>query len=269
VALTRGEVERFVADGFVKVQGAFPAALAQERLRIMWRDTGCVEDDPSTWTRPVVRLPGYALEPFRRAANTGRLHEAFDQLVGAGRWLERTGLGTIAVRFPHPDAPGDDGWHIEGSYLPEGGADGPYFVNLVSRDRALLMLFLFSEVTERDAPTRVRVGSHLAVPACLAPAGEGGMSFEQVGATGLFDATAHLPQALVTGSAGDVYLCHPFLVHAAQPHRGATPRFMAQPPLYPNGALQLERPDGGYSPVEQAIRLGLAGVAGAGGVAAR
>jgi hypothetical protein len=44
---------------------------------------------------------------------------------------------------------------------------------------------------------------------------------------------------------------------------------MAQPPLYPNGALQLERPDGGYSPVEQAIRLGLAGVAGAGGVAAR
>jgi hypothetical protein len=30
-----------------------------------------------------------------------------------------------------------------------------------------------------------------------------------------------------------VYLCHPFIVHSAQPHRGKTPRFMAQPPLLP------------------------------------
>ncbi len=35
--------------------------------------------------------------------------------------------------------------------------------------------------------------------------------------------------ALATGEAGTVYLCHPFLVHAAQIHRGKRPRFMAQP----------------------------------------
>ncbi len=28
-----------------------------------------------------------------------------------------------------------------------------------------------------------------------------------------------------------MYLCHPFLVHAAQAHRGRNPNFMAQPPL--------------------------------------
>jgi hypothetical protein len=48
-------------------------------------------------------------------------------------------------------------------------------------------------------------------------------------------------------------LCHPFIVHSAQPHRGSTPRFMAQPPLLPREPICLHRPDGLYSPVEQAI----------------
>lgn len=55
------------------------------------------------------------------------------------------------------------------------------------------------------------------------------------------------------GAAGTVYLCHPFLVHAAQAHRGTAPRFMAQPPLMPREPISLDRADGDYSPVEQAI----------------
>jgi hypothetical protein len=65
------------------------------------------------------------------------------------------------------------------------------------------------------------------------------------------------PLAFATGEPGDVYICHPFLVHAPQPHRGSVPRFMAQPPLYPAQPLELEREDGRYSPVEIAIRRGL------------
>jgi hypothetical protein len=66
------------------------------------------------------------------------------------------------------------------------------------------------------------------------------------------------PLAHATGQAGDVYLCHPFLIHAAQPHRGTVPRFMAQPPLIPVGELDLDRPDGHHSPVERAVLRGLA-----------
>jgi hypothetical protein len=64
------------------------------------------------------------------------------------------------------------------------------------------------------------------------------------------------PETTATGPAGTVYLCHPFLVHAAQRHRGTEPRFMAQPPLYP--ARPYDVVSGG-SPVEVAIRdaLGL------------
>ena len=63
--------------------------------------------------------------------------------------------------------------------------------------------------------------------------------------------------ALATGEAGTVYLCHPFLIHAAQKHRGTTPRFMSQPPLAPATPLRLQRTDSAYSPVEIAIREAL------------
>ncbi len=71
------------------------------------------------------------------------------------------------------------------------------------------------------------------------------------------EATSHRPVMLATGEAGTVFLCHPFLVHAAQMHRGATPRFLAQPPLYQDEPFQLDRPNGDYSPAEIAIRLAL------------
>jgi hypothetical protein len=39
---------------------------------------------------------------------------------------------------------------------------------------------------------------------------------------------------------------------------GTQPRFMAQPPLYPAEPFYLNRANGAYSPVEQAIRQALA-----------
>jgi hypothetical protein len=251
-ALTRDQVDRFIQDGFVHLDGAFPRAVAEAGCRLLWAETGLDPNDRSTWTRPVIRLPGSGAEPFNRAVNTPRLHAAFDQLAGAGRWRRRSGLGTFPIRFPSTEDPGDAGWHIDGSY----DVDGTWYVNLWSRERALLMLFLFSDVGPNDAPTRIYVGSHLDVPPVLAPAGEAGMHFERV--------LPLIPQvharriALATGNAGDVYLCHPFLVHAASwPHRGTMPRFLAQPPLAPVAPLRYDRPDGNYSAVEIAVRLGL------------
>lgn len=78
----------------------------------------------------------------RRTQLSPSLHRAYDLLVGAGRWEPRYSLGTFPLRFPHEEEPDDAGWHIEGSYLPEG--ESWYFTNLSSRGRTLLMLFLFS-----------------------------------------------------------------------------------------------------------------------------
>lgn len=254
------QIEQFIENGFVRIDDAFPHQLAEDGRAILWRDLPCDPDDPATWTRPVVRLGWYSDTPFRKAANSPVLHAAYDQLVGRGRWRPRNDLGSFPVRFPSLEDPGDTGWHIDVSFPgPTGSWDekrdfSDWRANVTSRGRALLMLFLFSDVSEVDAPTRIKAGSHLDVAQIIAPAGEAGMSNAMLGQR-LADIAR--PVVFATGRAGTVYLCHPLLVHAAQMHHGATPRFLAQPPLHPAAPLQIDRPDDEYSPVEIAIRRAL------------
>lgn len=222
--------EEFDQRGFVRIDGAFSRTQANAALDRLWRDTGVDRNDPTTWTRPVIRLGMYSQPEFIELSNTPKLHASFDALVGAGRWLPPRAIGTVVARFPSAQPPGDDGWHVDASFP---GADpNDYFqwrINAASRGRALLMLFLFTDVGPDDAPTRIRVGSHRTVEAMLKPHGDEGLSFMEV-AQRLEDA-GHVDFAV--GEAGTVYLCHPFLAHAAQPHRGKTVRFLAQPPLFP------------------------------------
>ncbi len=174
VSLSAEQVERFVRDGYPNLEGAFPADVGERCVRELWEAMGCSRTDPSTWTRPVIRLGGFHTPPFREAATTPVLHDAFDTLVGQGRWQRQGGPGTFPVRFPSEVDPGDAGWwHVEASYV---GPDGEGRLNHRSRGRALLLLFLFSEVGPHDAPTRIRVGPHLDVPPLLEPAGDEGGS---------------------------------------------------------------------------------------------
>jgi phytanoyl-CoA dioxygenase PhyH len=258
-SLNHDQILQFIEEGFVRLDKAFPRDLADEGRAILWRHTGCDPADPTTWTKPVVWLGDHDQEPFRRAVNMPRLHTAFDQLVGKGRWEPRHSLGTFPVRFPSQEDTGDTGWHVDASF-PGGDSDPKDFlswrINVNSRGRALLMLFLFSDVGEDDAPTRIRAGSHLEVAKMLEPVGEAGMPLRELAPA--LAATVGRSQVTATGEAGTVYLCHPFLVHAGQINRGTQPRFMAQPPLCPTQPFELHRSDhDSYSPVEMAIRRGL------------
>lgn len=256
--LNEQEVAAFVREGVVRIDGAFPRAVADACRAVLWRDAGLDAADASTWTKPVIRLGNYHDPAFVGAANTPVLHGAFDRLVGCGRWVAPASVGTFPVRFPSTQDPGDAGWHIDASFAPPDGDAHDYMawrVNVRSKGRALLMLLLFSDVGPDDAPTRIRIGSHLSIARALAGAGEDGATVFAL--QDAYTATAALPEITATGDAGTVYLCHPFLVHAAQPHRGTRPRFMAQPPLFPAQPLSLTRADGDYSAVERAIRLAL------------
>ena len=247
------QVAQFVRDGAIKLPAAFPRSVADECRSLLWESTGCDEDDPSTWTRSVIRIDYRDDPPFAAAAATPRLCAAFDQLAGPGRWAARRNLGTFPIRFPSVDDPGDAGWHIEASGYDK---DGRPRVDLASRGRVLLRLFLFSEVGPDDAPTRVRLGSHRDAAALLAEAGSDGADFFEF--AGRLDATAQLPEIAATGEPGDVWLCHPFIVHAAQPHRGTRPKLMAQPPLPGTSDIDPYRSHDQLSPVEQAVATGIA-----------
>lgn len=243
--------ETFVEQGYLRIDEAFPRAVAEQAVEILKREIAGF-DDPSSWTEPVVRLGEHAQEPFVAAANTEVLHAAFDRLLGKDKWLPRRSLGSFPIRFPCAKPPVDDGWHIDASFPGADPADYlSWRINVCSKGRALTMLFLFTDVGEHDAPTRLLAGSHLDIARTLAPHGEQGLGFMEVAQQ--LGAALDRPTHLAVGAAGTVYLCHPLLVHAAQAHRGRSPKIMAQPALLPAGP-QPER----SSAVAESIRLALA-----------
>jgi hypothetical protein len=117
------------------------------------------------------------------------------------------------------------------------------------------MLVLYSDVSENDAPTVIYESSHIDIARLLAKEGDSGLSFIELARK--IEELPNRKEVYAIGKAGTVYLCHPFLVHSAQPHKGNTPKIMAQPPLLLRGELTISDSDSGYSPVEQAIRLGI------------
>lgn len=256
MVLSPSEIEQFVTDGFVKLEDAFSSETAAACREILWRDLGLSPDRPEDWNEPVMRLGMYGQPPFRAALGSPRLHGAIDQLAGAGRWFAPDALGSMVVRFP-VGKPWDDGWHLDASFPPP---DDPtshnYFkwrVNYRSRMRSMLLLFLLSDCGPDDAPTRVRVGSHLPMARQLLAHGEAGISLEDLAQEG-FASSDHCDVALATGDAGTVWVLHPLMVHAAQAHHGRKPRFLAQPGLGWREGPHIET---GASPVERAIRLAL------------
>ncbi|MEH3157405.1 MAG: phytanoyl-CoA dioxygenase family protein [Gordonia paraffinivorans] len=251
MTLSDADIDAFVRDGFVVLRGAVDRATIDECRRELWDAIPESPDDPSTWTEPVRWVDSPMTPAFARAAESPALVAAYDALIGPGRWVQRVELGTVPVRFPVGRESDDTGWHIDASFpAPDGSG---YRVSVSSRDRGLLALFVISDVDGDDAPTRIRVGSHRDVPPFLEPCGDEGVDMvtvcAQMDRAGLLDNPVR-SEILATGSAGDVFLCHPFLVHAAQVNRRGRPRFMSQPGIMLRDQFDLAHPT---SPVERAI----------------
>jgi hypothetical protein len=249
------DTDAFIRDGYVAIRGAFSPDTAAACRAVIWdalAGRGIRRDDQSTWTRPVANVPCPEGEPFAAAGDAPALMAAYDELIGPGRWRRRGGVGgLVPVKFPSEEYPGA-GYHIEGSYEGPGG----YWANVRSRARGLLALFLFSDVGPDDSPTRLICGSHLYIPRLLAPFGEAGTLSDDIAGTWQPSLLCR-PVAHATGQAGDVFLCHPFVVHTATwPHRGTQPRMMAQPAVDVPDGFAVDGSDS--SPVARAIVAGLA-----------
>src|SRR5437899_5071231 len=141
-------VDDFVAKGFIAVRGAVGPQIVRECVALIenaLRARGVEPRDPLTWTKPVVRFACPEGPAFAAAGTSPALYEVYDQLLGPDRWIRRQGVGgQIPVRFPSTADPGDAGWHFDGSY----DVGGQWWVNVQSRGRALLALFLFTDVGE-------------------------------------------------------------------------------------------------------------------------
>lgn len=261
-------VDTFLRDGFVHLAGAVPEPVARECERLLWTETGYDPDDSTTWTRATRWVLHRDDEPFVEAVNSAALTDAYDALVGVGRWVRRDHVGGFPLRFPSPERPVESGWHIDAGFTDQELTDEDlesvdalrqveFRVSITSRGRALLLLMLFSDVGPDDGATRIRVGSHLDVPRVLEPYGAEGVGSDPLFAAAVDRASSGRPTTRAAGRCGDVYVCHPFLVHAAQVHRGSRHRFMAQNAIEPADDIDPGATHRPLSPVERAIRDGL------------
>jgi hypothetical protein len=81
----------------------------------MLAERGISPEDCATWAPPLVRINCPEGEPFATAGTSPRLQTACDELLGAGRWLPRAGVGgTVPVRFPSEEYPGEVGYRNAG-----------------------------------------------------------------------------------------------------------------------------------------------------------
>lgn len=286
--LSVDQVDQFITCGYTKVEQAFPAQQALAAQEFLWgklETRGIKRDDRTTWTQPMVQISEGYDEPVFRGCHTDRLCDAVEDLVGAGRWkMDRNAVwGWWPVNFSKgADVPWDvptGGWHWDGIHFQH---------TLDAPDQGLLLLCLFSEIGKQGGGTLVAEGSHQVVARFLhrqAQPVELNSAIQQVNAwhpwihdlTTATDATTasngvparvqrFMHQATVDadgtslrvveamGGPGDIYLCHPFLYHAASQNHAGRPRFMCNRTTPLKQHMNFNRPDGDYSPVEISIR---------------
>lgn len=287
--LTPSQVEQFVEVGWTRLDGAFPRAAALAAQDFLWQrvaERGPRRDAPATWTEPMVHIRESYREPVFQACATERLADAIEDLVGRGRWATRdkpAPWGWWPVNFAlGADRPWDvptGGWHWDGQHFR-------HFVD--APEQGLLLLCIFSDIRTHGGGTLVAEGSHKVVADFLSRHPDGLELGEAIGLcasehpwlaelTGRSAAprdAARIPRFMgagqvdaagrrlrvveTTAEAGDVFLCHPFLFHAASQNHLRVPRFMCNRTTPLRERLQLHRADpGAHSALEESIRSAL------------
>jgi hypothetical protein len=241
--LTTAEIEQFVTRGFVVVQDAIRRSVREEwfarGLQRMSRvrkvpDNGIIELThtrseflhdvaPRAW-KAVTQLVGgedrIAAQEVRDDFNLNT------QTVAEEEWLPPERLAT--------------GWHIDGDYFKR---------FLDSPEQGLLCLILWSDVSAKEGGTFLACDSIGKVARLLLANPQG---LDPRPFTSLYKECEDFVE--ITGGAGDVILCHPFMIHAPSPKTRNHVRLLTNPPIPLLEPMQFNRPDAAdFSPVERCI----------------
>jgi hypothetical protein len=251
------QIEKFIEEGFVRIDAVLPTDLVEAAARRAWSGVHANPCEPQRWPAGSTKVGDLADGPEADLLNTDELRAVYDQLVGIGRWRPFKTIPDVRIAFPED---GDRGnWHVDVNDSEGGDPLDPFSwrISLASRDFGLLVFTTLSDIPETGQATVLRLGSHRALAARLAGLGLDGIALRDL-MQGQFPESEHAPQATIWGPAGTVFLCHPFTVHAACPNRGAAPR------IWSVGVLETVCPwtfsstrPSQVAPVEDAVWRGL------------
>jgi len=204
--LSKHQLEQFIEEGYCLVRQTFSHEETAEALDRLWEEaeteTGVYPNKPSTWScRHLHIRKGFVDLPFRKIAHSPRQREAFDDVLGEGRWHPLNGL---------------DWWPITFS-----GFD------LNSPDQGLLPIPTFSDIDPSGGGTVISLGSHKLTVHILQQSEPDGLSCGE-----LWQAVQLHPREKVVevqGNMGDVALLHPFMLHASSTNGGVAPGIICNP----------------------------------------
>jgi deazaflavin-dependent oxidoreductase (nitroreductase family) len=267
--LTAEQIEHFLERGFVFVPDCFAPEAAAEYTNTVWTRLGYDPYAPSTWAKPYVHMPAHREIDVRTFAP--KAWGAVCDLVGGADRISTAKPYTWNDAFIvnladgadlpwSPASPASPGWHKDGDFFR-------HFLD--SPEQGLLTLVLWSDVPHQGGATFVAADSVSPVARYLAEHPEGVRAPESVpdpadGAYSGPDAgTFPYPQLIhqchdfveATGRAGDVYLLHPYILHAKAQNVRRVTRIITNPPVTLAEPMRFDRDD--PSPVEVAVLRGL------------
>lgn len=240
-------IDHFHEHGWMRVESALPAASAAAMRDAVWAalaSVGIHRDRPSTWT---VERPSHLQALKNHAAFRWHADDSLQQAIKAilgpschppDHW------GAVFIAFPGSEPWGvpTRGWHIDANYRSQ-----------LNPSRGVKTLALFGEVEPRGGGTQVVAGSHRLVANWFAtnppPADARSAALRRLLLSQPYIGDLHragdpaeriarfigraedaegirLQVVELAGAAGDVFLMHPLLMHAAAPNNSGRPRFM-------------------------------------------
>ncbi|HVY22623.1 MAG TPA: hypothetical protein VG962_04650 [Steroidobacteraceae bacterium] len=246
--LTHAEIEHFLARGFVVIKDAVKKNIREEWFRHGLQRLSRVKRVPDNG---IIELTHTRSEFLHDIAP--RAWKAVTQLLG--------GEDRVAVPQVHddfnfntqsvpetewlPPERHSSGWHIDGDFFKR---------YLDSPEQGLLCLILWSGVSSREGGTFLACDSIGKVAKLLLANSSQGLDPRPF--TLLYKECSDFVE--ITGDAGDVVLCHPFMIHAPSPRTNDNVRLLTNPPVSLLEPMQFNRADArDFSPVELAILRGL------------
>jgi hypothetical protein len=251
--LSDEQAGHFLDHGYVVIRDCFSLEAAEKHTKSIWARLGYSPDDPSTWAEPAVHMPAHRWLDVREFAPKAwgavcDLLGGEDRIAQPYHWGDGfiVNLWRGADRPWAPASPRSPGWHKDGDFFR-------HFLD--SPEQGLLTLVLWSDVRHQGGATFVAADSVGPVARFLAAHPEGVLP-DGFPIPGLIGQCSDFAEA--TGQAGDVFLLHPYILHAKAQNVLRLPRFITNPPVALAGPMRFDRADPGeFSLVERAVLRGL------------
>lgn len=222
--LTDEQVEQFLTQGFVKIDGCFKKEDVQDWLDFAFERLGYDANDPSTWQEERIHMP--SMNQMDVADFAPKAWAAMCDLMGGADRIKTpvTWRDGFIVNFKQgngepwePPSPQVKGWHKDGDWFR-------HFLD--SPEQGLLTLVLWDDVLPQSGGTFVATDSVGPIARYLVNYPEGLTPKEAQFGTLIEECTQF---AEATGKAGDVYLLHPYILHASARNPSGRPRFITNP----------------------------------------